>query len=97
MAQEKENDTSNLLTNLKSLIKTYLIHDGQGRIIASYEAKTEAESGDPCVLTVYAYRGGSSTSIRYRKETNATWDPDNEGWDADNVVSLPNPVVDPTP
>lgn len=97
---EIENTTSNLLTNLKSLIKTYLIHDTQGRIVAAYEAKSSAESGDPCVLTLYAYRDAATTNIRSRREENATWDPDSENWDSVIDVTkaaLPSPVVDPTP
>lgn len=99
MAQEVENETSNLLTNLKSLVKTYLIHDGSGRIAAAYEAKASAKSGDPCVLTVYGYRSAGTTSVRFRKEYNAFWDPDDEGWDNGDaiVASLPSPLVDPTP
>jgi hypothetical protein len=95
-----ENNQANLLTNLKSLVKTYLIHDGQGRIIAAYEAKHDAKVGDPCVLTLYSYRGAATTSIRSRREENSTWDADGQNWDAeieDIKSSLPNPLVDPNP
>ncbi len=44
----EENTTSNLLTNLKSLVKTYLVHDTESRIIAAYEAKAETKSGETC-------------------------------------------------
>lgn len=97
---ELENTTSNLLTNLKSLVKTYLIHDTQGRIIASYEARANAASGEPCVLTLYSYRDAATTNIRSRREENSVWDQDNQNWDADIdaiKASLPNPIVDPTP
>jgi hypothetical protein len=96
---EVENKTSNLLTNLKSLVKTYVIHDANGRIIAAYEAKDDAISGDPCVLTRYGYREGASlsTQVKYRREYNATWDPDNQGWD-NSLASfpLPSPIIDPS-
>ena len=99
MPEAGENTTSHLLTNLKELVKTYVIHDGQGRIIAAYEAKASAQSGEPCLLTRYGYREGASTSsqVRYRIESNATWDPDDQGWDANSLTNfpLPNPVVDP--
>jgi len=95
---EQENNTSNLLTNLKSLVKTYLIHDANSRIIAAYEAKHDAVVGDQCVLTRYGYRvngSGISTQVRYRQETNAAWDPDDQGWDNSLAAHpLPSPVVD---
>lgn len=93
-----ENQEANLLTNLKSLIKTYLIHDGQGRIIAAYEAKSTAVVGEPCVLTRYSYRGVATTNIRFRQEFNSTWDPDNQGWDDELLSSpMPSPTVDLDP
>lgn len=93
---EKENNTSNLLTNLKSLVKTYIVHDNLLRIIAAYEAKSDAKVGDPCVLTLYGYRSPTSTQVHFRQEFNATWDPDNQNWD-DEAPTLPSPVVDPVP
>lgn len=93
-----ENNQANLLTNLKSLVKTYLIHDSNSRIIAAYEAKHDAKVGEPCVLTRYAYRvsgSGVSSQVRYRQEDNATWDPDDQSWDDSLSTSpLPNPLVD---
>ena len=88
-------EESNLLTNLKSIVKTYLVHDALGRIIASYEAKSAAVSGEPCVKTVYDYRGPASTQIQFRQEFNSTWDPDDQGWD--RAIVLPDPLVDPAP
>lgn len=90
--------TANLLTNLKQLRKTYIVHDASGRILATYEAKEEAKQGEPCLLTVYSYRGANTSNIRTHKEYNATWDPDDQGWDTEieNAFnSIPSPVVDP--
>lgn len=99
MAAEKENQTSNLKTVLEGLTKTYVIHDAQNRIIAAYEAKTDATQGEPCMLTRFAYRqsgSGVSSQVRMQKEENAFWDPDDEGWDNSLSTSpLPSPVVDP--
>lgn len=97
MAAEKENQTSNLRTILEGLTKTYLIHDSNNRIIAAYEAKTEAESGDPCMLTRFSYRQGASISsqVRFTKEENSFWDPENNGWDNELSNSpLPSPLED---
>lgn len=91
---ETENNTSRLKTSAHELLKVYLIHDGDDRIIAAYEAPVKAVSGDPCVLTRYGYRGANTTQIRFRREYNATWDPNDESWD-DNIETLPNPAVDP--
>lgn len=92
--------TANLLTNLHQLRKTYIIYDTQGRISATYEAKDNAGSGEPCLLTVYSYRGVATSNIRTQKEYNSNWDPDNQGWDADIQTAfndLPSPLVDPAP
>lgn len=97
MALEKENQTSNLKTVLEGLTKTYLIHDSNNRIIAAYEAKTDAKPGEPCMLTRFAYRQGSgvSSQIRFNKEENAFWDPENNGWDDELSTSpLPSPLED---
>lgn len=95
---EQENQTSNLKTVMEGLTKTYLVHDGSNRIIAAYEAKTEAKQGEPCMLTRFSYRQGSgvSSQVRFTKEENAVWDPNDEGWDNELDNSpLPNPVLDP--
>ncbi len=95
---EPENQTAHILTTQHSLTKTYVIHDNNSRIIAAYEAKTEAKVGDPCMVTRFAYRvngSGVSTQIRFNKEANAVWDPDNQSWDDSLSTSpLPSPLVD---
>ena len=95
MAQE--NQTSNLKTTLESLTKTYVVYDGNNRVIAAFEAKTEARPGDPCMLTRFSYRQGSGVSgqTRFSKEENAIWDPSDQGWDNELRHSpLPNPLRD---
>jgi len=98
-SENTENTTSNLLTNLKGYLKTYLIHDASGRIIASYEAKASAKVNDTCILTVYEYRGAGTSQIKFRHESNGKWDPDSQGWDtsAALILALPSPLVDPAP
>lgn len=97
MSSETENKTSNLKTVLEGLTKTYLIHDANNRIIAAYEAKTDAKVGEPCMVTRFSYRQGVgvSSQTRYSKEENAFWDPENRGWDNELASSpLPTPLED---
>jgi hypothetical protein len=94
MATEIENKTSQLLSHLKGLVKQYLIFDGSSRVIASYTAPIDAAPGKPCVETRYGFRSPTSTDILVRKEKNAVWDPDNQGWDDDALLAtLPSPLV----
>ena len=93
---EQENKTSQLLSHLKGLVKQYLIYDAQNRVMASYVAPIDAAPGKPCVATFYAFRNASSTDIVARKEENAVWDPDEEGWDnglPQGFGTLPSPLV----
>lgn len=97
MAQEKENDSSQLLSHLKGLVKQYLVYDTSARVIASYVAPLHTKPGQPCVETRYGFRSSTSSDIAVRKERNAIWDPDNQNWDDEALLaSLPNPLVSPT-
>lgn len=92
--------SSNLRTALEGNTKTYVIHDANNRITAAFEAKATAKSGEPCLVTYFAYRAGAgvSSQVRVNQEANGKWDPDNEGWDAEIdavIAALPNPLRDP--
>tara|TARA_R110002020_G_scaffold104880_1_gene245010 strand:+ start:187 stop:477 length:291 start_codon:yes stop_codon:yes gene_type:complete len=94
MAEEKENNTSVLLSNLKGLVKQYVIYDAQTRLIASYTAPIDVVPGKPCVETRYGFRNGTSNDVLIRKEKNSVWDPDNQNWDDDALLApLPSPLV----
>lgn len=96
MAQETENNTSQLLSHLKGLVKQYLVYDSQGRVSASYVAPIGVEPGRPCVRTRYAFKNATSSDIIARIEENSVWDPDNQGWDTGQPTgfgSLPSPLV----
>ena len=91
---EIENATSQLLSNLKGLVKQYVIYDAQLRLIASYTAPINSASGDPCVRTRYGFRSPTSNDVLVRREDNAFWDPDAENWDNDSLLAtLPIPLV----
>lgn len=71
MAQDKYA----VLTTLKNEVrKSYITLDGQGRMSLSYEAKSDAVTNDPCLITEYRYSGPTSTIIIGVKETQGVWD-----------------------
>ena len=91
---EQENKTSVLLSNLKGLVKQYVIYDAEARLIASYTAPIDVEPGKPCVETRYGFRNAGTNDVLIRKERNAVWDPDNQNWDDDALLApLPDPLV----
>jgi len=77
----KANDKYSVLKSLTHEIrKTFVTFDVQSRISITYEAKSDAIDGDPCLRTEYIYTGPASTVIKGVKETNWVWD---GTWDAE--------------
>lgn len=66
-----------LKSHSKEGIKMYITYDVSNRMEYVYEAPTEAEHGDPCLKTQYAY-DGATTRIEKMKESKTTWD---SSWD----------------
>lgn len=75
-------DYSLLKTLAHERVKNFNLYDGADRLQFAYAARADAAPGDPALLTEYIYDGGVSTVIIGRKETNAMWDPDSDGWDS---------------
>ena len=73
---------------LKSLVhelaKTHIELDGQNRTWKVYQARTDAEHGQVCLVTEYVYSTPTSTTIVGTKEVQGTWD---SAFDADFTVS----------
>lgn len=72
------NDTGLLKTNLHELVKKFVVYDGNSRPTDVYEARANAQDGDPCLRTQYAYVSPTSTLVEKQLEVAATWDAD---WD----------------
>lgn len=66
-----------LKTGFKEPIKTYITYDVSNRMEFIYEASSDAIDGAPCIVTQYAYDGGS-TRIEKSKESVGAWD---SSWD----------------
>jgi hypothetical protein len=66
-----------LKTHLANGVKHYITYDVSNRMEFIYEAPADAIHGAPCLVTQYAYDGGS-TRIEKSKETTGTWD---SSWD----------------
>lgn len=71
------NDNSQLKTGMHEPVKQFQIFDVTGRVTHLYEARANAEDGDPCMLTQYSYDGVSSR-IEKTLESVDSWDSD---WD----------------
>lgn len=57
--------------------KTYTLRDSSDRITHFYEASTEAETGTPCLLTMFKYVDGplgTSRHVLATKEFVVDWD-----------------------
>lgn len=67
------NDTGHLKTNQNEMIKSYITYDGSDRMSVVYEARANAEDGDPCMKTTYTYVTGT-TRIEKMLEEVAEWD-----------------------
>ena len=69
-----------MTTNKSRLLKTakheytksYIEYDGTNRMEYLYEARANAEDGDPCLVTRYGYDGTSNRIIR-RLESEGVW------------------------
>jgi len=59
-------------THMSETVKTYSTFDGSSRLEYFYVAHVDAEEGDTCMLTQYAYDGTSSRIVK-TKESKATW------------------------
>lgn len=78
MTTEVENQTSQLLTELKGFVKQYIKLDAQGRSAEVYTAAANAIAGSRCSVTKYGYAGPASTAIITRKEVMGIWNPTND-------------------
>lgn len=67
-----ESTTELLKTLGKEYLKRFIVRDGQNRIIEVYEAKADAEDGEPCLLTRYSYFTGE-TVVEKMQEERSTW------------------------
>lgn len=72
-----DNDNGQLITGMNEPVKQYCVYNGDGLLIDLYEARANAEDGDPCFRTTYTYVT-ATTRIEKVLEANATWD---EDWD----------------
>jgi hypothetical protein len=63
-----------LKTLTHELRKSYIELDGQSRPYLAYEAKYDATTGDPCLITEYCYSSPTSTTLIGVKETQGEWD-----------------------
>jgi hypothetical protein len=70
------NDNSQLKTGFNEPSKSYLVYT-DGLLTSQYEARANAQDGDPCFLTQYTYVTATSR-VEKILESNATWD---EDWD----------------
>lgn len=61
-----------------SQTKQHTVNDAQGRPQFLFEAIVNASEGDPCLVTEYVYRTGSSTTVRSRQERVYRW---KDAWD----------------
>lgn len=72
-----QNKYEHLRTNAYEYIKSYLVYDGSDRMQYVYEARANAQHGEPCLKTTYTY-WTTSARIKQMKEEEATWD---SSWD----------------
>lgn len=68
-----KSQTALLTTGLHEYVKQKMIYDDGGRLIAVYEARTEATGGEPALLTTYTYYG-TSNRVDVMKEEESVWD-----------------------
>lgn len=67
------NDTGTLKTNARELVKQYCVYDINARMTSMYEARADAVTGTPCMLTTYTYDGVSNRIVK-RRESVGAWD-----------------------
>ncbi len=72
MAKKLDNKTALVLTLENEYTKEYCVYDGSNRLSELYQAATDAEDADPCLLTEYSYDGASSR-VEKRKESVSAW------------------------
>lgn len=78
MANETTPSASHLLkTHAHEAVKQYIVYDGQGRMLTTYTALTNAAHGAVAEKTTYVYDGGSTRVIFMKEEIDA-WD---SAWD----------------
>ena len=66
-------NTALLTTGLHEYVKQKLFYDVGGRMVSVYEARTNANDGDACLLTTYTYQG-TSNRVDFMQEQEAIWD-----------------------
>lgn len=66
-----------ITSHLHEAVKQYIEYDGYNRMVRTFTAVSDAEVGDQCTMTEYAY-SGTSTRIIKMKESLAVWQ---LGWD----------------
>lgn len=71
------NSYGHQITGLKENIKQYFEYDGSSRMVTVYEARANAQNGEPCLKTTYTYVS-TSTRVQAMKEEDATW---SSAWD----------------
>ncbi len=64
--------TSLLTTGFNEYVKQHIEYDIGGRMIAVYEARTEAKDGEGALLTTYTYEG-TSNRVSFMKEQPSVW------------------------
>jgi hypothetical protein len=65
--------TALLTTGFHEYVKQKFVYDESGRMIAVYEARSEAKHGEPALLTTYQYQGASNR-VDVMKESESVWD-----------------------
>ncbi len=66
------NKTSHIKTGAHQRMKSYITYDVSSRMGYVYEARVDAEDGDACLVTQYAYSGATTLIIKMI-ESNSTW------------------------
>lgn len=85
VATVKTSKTAQIMTNEKNLTKQYQELDGQNRVYKLYEAIVSAKTGEPCLVTEYIYQNSTVSTIKGKKESEATWD---ESWVPDSSFTV---------
>lgn len=53
-------------------IKEFYVYDGSDRLISLYQARNNANDGEPALLTEYTYVGATAV-IEKMRESQSTW------------------------
>ncbi len=70
------NEYGELITHQREYMQSYIVRDGGGRMLTVYEARANAQDGNPCLRTDYNYNADGL--ITGMKEEKAAWD---SSWD----------------